>query len=42
MRLLPFATATLIGIIPATFVYASIGAGLGKVLADRQPPRPWP
>ncbi len=33
MRLLPFAAATLIGIIPATFVYASIGAGVGKVLA---------
>jgi uncharacterized membrane protein YdjX (TVP38/TMEM64 family) len=33
MRLLPFATATLIGIVPATFVYASIGAGVGKVLA---------
>jgi len=33
MRLLPFTAATLIGIIPATFVYASIGAGVGKVLA---------
>jgi uncharacterized membrane protein YdjX (TVP38/TMEM64 family) len=33
MRLLPFAAATLIGIIPATFVYASIGAGVGDVLA---------
>lgn len=33
MRLLPFAAATVIGIIPATFVYASIGAGVGKVLA---------
>src|SRR5579872_2518255 len=28
MRLMPFATATVIGIMPATFVYASIGAGL--------------
>jgi uncharacterized membrane protein YdjX (TVP38/TMEM64 family) len=34
MRLLPFTTATVIGIIPATFVYASIGAGVGKVLAE--------
>ncbi len=33
MRLMPFATATFLGIIPATFVYASIGAGVGKVLA---------
>jgi len=33
MRLLPYAAATLIGIVPATFVYASIGAGIGDVLA---------
>jgi len=33
MRVLPFATATLLGIIPATFIYASIGAGVGEVLA---------
>ena len=33
MRLLPYATATVIGIIPATFIYASIGAGVGEVLA---------
>lgn len=33
MRLLPYAAATLIGIVPATFVYASIGAGVGDVLA---------
>jgi uncharacterized membrane protein YdjX (TVP38/TMEM64 family) len=33
MRLLPYASATVIGIIPATFVFASIGAGLGNVLA---------
>ena len=38
MRLLPFAAATLIGIIPATFVYASIGAGVGKVLASGSRP----
>lgn len=34
MRLLPYATATVIGIVPTTFVYASIGAGVGKVLAE--------
>jgi uncharacterized membrane protein YdjX (TVP38/TMEM64 family) len=34
MRLLPFAAATVLGIMPATFVYASIGAGLGDVLAS--------
>ena len=33
MRLLPYAAATLLGIIPATFVFASIGAGVGDVLA---------
>lgn len=33
MRLLPYSAATVIGIMPATFVYASIGAGLGQVLA---------
>ena len=33
MRLLPYAAATVLGIIPATFVYASIGAGLGDVLS---------
>jgi uncharacterized membrane protein YdjX (TVP38/TMEM64 family) len=33
MRLAPYAAATVIGIIPATFVYASVGAGLGDVLA---------
>ena len=32
MGLLPFATATLLGIIPATVVFASIGAGMGAVL----------
>jgi uncharacterized membrane protein YdjX (TVP38/TMEM64 family) len=34
MRLVQFAPATVIGIIPATFVYASIGAGLSQVLAE--------
>jgi uncharacterized membrane protein YdjX (TVP38/TMEM64 family) len=33
MRLLPYATATVIGIMPATFVFASIGAGVGNALA---------
>ncbi len=28
-----YALATLIGIMPATFIYASVGAGIGKVLA---------
>ena len=32
MRLLPFALATLLGISPATVVFASVGAGLGAVL----------
>ncbi|HUB16713.1 MAG TPA: VTT domain-containing protein [Acetobacteraceae bacterium] len=33
MRLWSFGTATLLGIIPGTFVFASIGAGVGDVLA---------
>lgn len=33
MRLAPFAAATLIGIVPATLVFASIGAGVGDILA---------
>lgn len=33
MRLLPYASATLLGIIPATFVFAWIGEGVGSVLA---------
>jgi uncharacterized membrane protein YdjX (TVP38/TMEM64 family) len=33
MRLLPFAAATLLGIVPATVVFVSLGAGLGGVLA---------
>jgi uncharacterized membrane protein YdjX (TVP38/TMEM64 family) len=32
MRLLPYAAATLLGVIPAALVFASIGAGLGGVL----------
>jgi uncharacterized membrane protein YdjX (TVP38/TMEM64 family) len=38
MPLLPYAAATLIGIIPATFILASIGAGVRDVLASGQPP----
>ena len=33
MRLLPYASATVLGVIPATFIYASIGTGLGDVLS---------
>jgi len=33
MRLLPYAAATLLGVIPAALVFASIGAGVGGVLA---------
>jgi uncharacterized membrane protein YdjX (TVP38/TMEM64 family) len=33
MRLLPYAAATLIGVAPGTFVFASVGAGIGSVLA---------
>jgi len=33
MRLAPYAAATLLGIAPATFVFASIGAGIGSILA---------
>jgi uncharacterized membrane protein YdjX (TVP38/TMEM64 family) len=38
MRLGQFATATFIGIIPATFVIASFGAGVGGVLARGERP----
>jgi len=38
MRLLPYAAATFLGIIPATVVFAGIGAGLGEVFdAGRRP-----
>jgi uncharacterized membrane protein YdjX (TVP38/TMEM64 family) len=33
MRLPPYAAATLLGVIPAALVFASVGAGLGGVLA---------
>lgn len=38
MRLAPYAAATLIGIAPATFVFAAVGAGLGDVLAAGRRP----
>ena len=38
MRLASFAGATIIGIMPATFVFAGIGAGLGQVLDAGRPP----
>ena len=38
MRLRHFAAATFIGIMPATFVFASIGSGLSVVLAAGQTP----
>jgi uncharacterized membrane protein YdjX (TVP38/TMEM64 family) len=38
MRLGQFATATFIGIMPATFVIASVGAGLSVVLANGERP----
>jgi uncharacterized membrane protein YdjX (TVP38/TMEM64 family) len=38
MRLSQFAAATFLGIMPATFIIASIGSGLGGVLAEGQRP----
>ncbi|MBV8614535.1 MAG: TVP38/TMEM64 family protein [Acetobacteraceae bacterium] len=38
MRLLPFAAATLVGIIPATYVLAWVGTGVGDVLASGRSP----
>ncbi len=38
MRLAPFATATILGIIPATTVIAGLGAGIGDVLAAGRRP----
>jgi uncharacterized membrane protein YdjX (TVP38/TMEM64 family) len=37
MRLKPFVLATLIGIIPGTFVFAAAGAGLGQLLESTDP-----
>ena len=38
MQLLPYTIATLIGITPGTLVFASLGAGLGSVLARGERP----
>ena len=38
MRLLPYAGATVLGIIPASVVFAGVGAGLGDVLAAGHAP----
>jgi uncharacterized membrane protein YdjX (TVP38/TMEM64 family) len=38
MRLVPFALATFLGIVPATVVFASIGSGIAGVLAAGEQP----
>lgn len=38
MKLAPFAAATLLGIVPGAMVFASIGAGIGDVLARGETP----
>lgn len=38
MRLSSYLVATFFGIIPATFVYTSLGSGLGNVIAEGRPP----
>ena len=38
VRLLPFAVTTFFGIIPGTFVFTSVGAGLGEVFARGERP----
>jgi len=38
MPLRPYALATMLGIVPATFIFASIGAGLGDLLASGREP----
>lgn len=40
MPLGPYALATLIGIVPGALVYTSVGAGLGALIAQGQPPDP--
>jgi uncharacterized membrane protein YdjX (TVP38/TMEM64 family) len=40
MRLLPYVTATAIGILPGTFVFSYFGAGLGTVLEAQRPELP--
>ncbi len=38
MPLLSYAAATVLGIIPATFIFAGVGAGIGDILAAGHPP----
>jgi len=38
MRLAPYAAATLLGIVPATIVFVSLGAGFGDALSAGQQP----
>ena len=38
VRLVPYVAATMIGIIPGTFVYASVGAGLDAIIAAGEEP----
>ena len=40
MRLAPYAAATFLGVIPATAIFASIGAGFGDALAAGGQPNP--
>jgi len=40
MRVLPYAIATFIGIIPGTFAYAFIGAGLDSIIAAQEAANP--
>jgi uncharacterized membrane protein YdjX (TVP38/TMEM64 family) len=40
MKLLPYAAATFLGIIPGTFAYAYIGAGLDSVIAAQEAANP--
>ena len=41
MKLAPYVVATLIGIIPGTFVYAYFGSGLEEALTEGGPVVPW-
>jgi uncharacterized membrane protein YdjX (TVP38/TMEM64 family) len=41
MKLAPYVLATLIGIIPGTFVYAYFGSGLDEALTEGSPLVPW-
>jgi uncharacterized membrane protein YdjX (TVP38/TMEM64 family) len=40
MRLMPYITATVIGMIPTSFVLSAIGSGLAATLATGAPPSP--